>query len=49
MGLGYAKFVERMLAGGTTSFYDDLRWPEWEIEVEVLALDQGLSLWVPPS
>jgi hypothetical protein len=48
LGLGHSQFVEQMLTGATTSFYDDLRWPGWESEVEALTLDKGLSLWPPP-
>jgi hypothetical protein len=48
LGVGHGQFVERMLCGATTEFYDDLRWPGWEREVAVVGLDKGLSLWPPP-
>ncbi len=48
LGVGHSQLLEQMLAGGTTSFYDDLRWPGSESEVEAVALDKGLSLWPPP-
>jgi len=36
LGVGHAQFVERMLSGGTTEFYDDLRWSGREREVAVV-------------
>ncbi|MEH0986225.1 DUF2625 family protein [Micromonospora sp. CPCC 205556] len=46
--LGYGVWLEAMLAGGVTSFYEDLRWPGWETEVAGVAPDEGISLWPPP-
>src|SRR6478752_8937758 len=47
LGVGHGQFVERMLSGATTEFYDDLQWSGWEGEVEMVDLDKGLSLWPP--
>ena len=48
IGAGHAAFVSWALAGGTTEFYDSLRWDGWEHEVASLSTDQGLSLYPPP-
>ncbi|MET7952237.1 DUF2625 family protein [Micromonospora sp. NPDC005324] len=46
--LGYGDWLEAMLTGAMTQFYEGLRWPGWETEVANVALDQGLSAWPPP-
>ncbi|MBF9128552.1 DUF2625 family protein [Plantactinospora sp. S1510] len=46
--LGYGDWLEAMLAGAITQFYEGLRWPEWEAEVASIALDQGISALPPP-
>ncbi len=48
LGVGHGQFVEQMLSGATTQFFDDLRWSGWEGEVEAVGFDEGLSLWPPP-
>ncbi len=48
IGGGHSAFVSWALTGGTTDFYDGLRWPGWKHEVGSLSSDQGLSLWPPP-
>lgn len=48
IGSGHSAFVSWALSGGTSDFYESLRWEGWEPEVEALAPDQGLSLWPPP-
>src|SRR5918997_5438561 len=45
---GYADWLYAVLAGSLTQFYDTLRWPGWEAEVDALAADQGISAWPPP-
>jgi hypothetical protein len=45
---GYADWLHAVLAGSLTRFYDTLRWPGWETEVDALAIDQGISAWPPP-
>ncbi|GHJ54766.1 hypothetical protein Nm8I071_40730 [Nonomuraea sp. TT08I-71] len=46
--LGYGDWLEAMLAGAMTKFYEGLRWPGWEAEVASVALDQGISALPPP-
>ncbi|MET7969109.1 DUF2625 family protein [Micromonospora sp. NPDC005305] len=46
--LGYGDWLEAMLAGAMTQFYEGLRWPGWEAEAASVALDQGISAWPPP-
>ncbi|AYF27853.1 hypothetical protein CSH63_10465 [Micromonospora tulbaghiae] len=46
--LGYGDWLEAMLTGALTGFYEGLRWPGWEAEVAGVALDQGISAWPPP-
>ncbi|MEU5964396.1 DUF2625 family protein [Micromonospora parva] len=46
--LGYGDWLEAMLAGAVTGFYEGLRWPGWEAEVAGVALDQGISALPPP-
>ncbi|MEW2331205.1 DUF2625 family protein [Micromonospora chersina] len=48
LGLGYGDWLEAMLAGAMTQFYEGLRWPGWEAEVAGVALDQGISALPPP-
>lgn len=45
---GYAEWLNAVLAGSLTRFYETLRWPGWETEVAALALDEGISAWPPP-
>ncbi|MGW3789197.1 DUF2625 family protein [Micromonospora chokoriensis] len=46
--LGYGDWLEAMLGGAMTQFYEGLRWPGWETEVASVALDQGISALPPP-
>ncbi|MGC5030683.1 DUF2625 family protein [Micromonospora sp. DT229] len=46
--LGYGDWLEVMLTGAMTEFYEGLRWPGWEAEVASIALDQGIHTWPPP-
>ena len=46
---GHGDLVAWALTGGTDDFYTDLRWPDWQHETSRLGLDQGLSLYPPPS
>jgi hypothetical protein len=45
---GYADWLNAILAGSATRFYETLRWPGWEADVAALGLDQGFSVWPPP-
>lgn len=45
---GYAEWLNAILTGSLTRFYDTLRWPGWETEAETLGLDEGFSVWPPP-
>lgn len=47
--LGYGEWLNAMLAGAMTQFYETLRWPGWEAEVAALSLGQGIHTWPPPS
>lgn len=46
--LGYGDWLEAMLVGAVTRFYEGLRWPGWEAEVAGVTLDQGISALPPP-
>ncbi|MFG1842069.1 DUF2625 family protein [Micromonospora sp. NPDC049175] len=46
--LGYGDWLEAMLAGAMTKFYEGLRWPGWEAEVASVALDHGIHTLPPP-
>lgn len=46
--LGYGDWLEAMVAGALTGFYEGLRWPGWEAEVAGVALDQGIHTVPPP-
>jgi hypothetical protein len=46
--LGYADWLNAMIGGALTTFYQGLRWPGWEAEVAALALDQGIDAFPPP-
>lgn len=48
-GAGHSDFVRWALTGGATDFYEDLRWRGWRETVGQLGLDQGLSVYPPPS
>jgi Protein of unknown function DUF2625 len=45
---GYAEWLNAILAGSLTRFYENLRWPGWAAEVAALALDEGITAWPPP-
>ncbi|GIF73483.1 DUF2625 family protein [Asanoa siamensis] len=45
---GYGDWLEAVLTGGLTDFYESLRWPGWQAEVAAVPLDQGISLLPPP-
>ena len=44
----YGDWLDAMLSGAVTQFYEPLRWPGWEAEVAGVALDQGISTVPPP-
>ncbi|MBM2618659.1 DUF2625 family protein [Actinoplanes sp. LDG1-06] len=46
--LGYGDWLDAMLSGGATGFYEPLRWPGWEAEVAEAGLDQGIHTLPPP-
>ena len=45
---GYADWLYNVLKGSLASFYETLRWPEWEAEAQGLGLDQGIYAYPPP-
>jgi hypothetical protein len=49
LGQGYADWLNAMLSGAMSDFYQELRWDGWQAEVEATPLDQGIHTWPPPS
>lgn len=47
LGIGHAEFVRWAMGPGVAEFYADLRWTDWENEVEQVGLDQGISFYPP--
>jgi hypothetical protein len=47
-GVGYSDFVCWSLSGDLEGFYQDYRWPGWQVEVQRLAGDQGWSIYPFP-
>jgi len=45
---GYTAWLYAVLAGSLTRFYDTLRWPGWQDEVDALLPDEGLTVFPPP-
>lgn len=48
IGGGHSAFVTWALSDALADFYESLRWPGWEREIEALSPDLGLSLVPPP-
>lgn len=48
IGGGHSAFIAWALSDAVADFYSPLRWAGWEVEIDALAPDQGLSLWPPP-
>ena len=48
LGVGYTGFLRWVCDGDLPGLYNDLRWPDWEDEAEVVGGDQGIHLWPPP-
>jgi hypothetical protein len=48
MEMGHGAFVAWAMTERFAQFNEQLRWPGWEAEVEVLNVDQGLSLYPFP-
>lgn len=48
LGVGHGGFVEAALDGRLSDRFASLRWSGWQVEVERLRPDQGLSLYPPP-
>jgi hypothetical protein len=48
MEVGHSAFVRWTLAGDLDRFYDTMRWPGWQRDVEQVGGDQALSLAPPP-
>jgi hypothetical protein len=47
MDIVYSWFVSWAMSKRLPDFYDTLRWPGWEAEVEALGPDQALSIYPP--
>lgn len=48
LGFGHGEFVAAAVSGQLATFYDDLRWPGWEVDCRALDHNQGLSTYPPP-
>lgn len=46
-GMGYSEFLQWSLSGKLVTFYQDMRWPNWEKECALIRGDQALSIWPP--
>lgn len=47
-GNGHGSWVQWALTGDLAKFYENVRWPGWEAEVEQVGGDRALSLYPPP-
>ena len=45
LGLGHSAWVARVLAGPLDDFYDGLRWPGWQGEVEDVRPDEAIGCY----
>ena len=45
LGLGHSAWVVRVLGGPLDDFYDGLRWPGWQGEVEDVRPDEAISCY----
>lgn len=45
--LGYGGWLAAMIGGGTTAFYQHLRWPGWVHETETCQLDHAIDVFPP--
>ncbi|MBV1850144.1 DUF2625 family protein [Catellatospora tritici] len=45
--VGYAEWLNAMLSGALTGFYENLRWPGWTDEVAATRPDQGINMFPP--
>lgn len=48
IGVGHGDWVRWALTGRVDQFYEALRWPEWQEEVQGLRPDEGISCYPPP-
>lgn len=47
LDMGYHGWLDAMLTGAITPFYDGLRWPGWQSEVATLAANEVLQIYPP--
>ncbi|MFJ5228935.1 DUF2625 domain-containing protein [Kitasatospora sp. NPDC088391] len=45
LGIGHSGWIGWLLSGGSTAFYQGLRWPGWEEETAGLTPGQGISTY----
>ncbi|MDQ3788844.1 MAG: DUF2625 domain-containing protein [Actinomycetota bacterium] len=45
LDLGHSTWLSWLATGGTTTFYENLRWPGWEAETQALAPGQGIAVY----
>jgi hypothetical protein len=43
--ISHSQWLNWLLSGGTTKFYEALRWPGWEQECQGLAITQGIAVY----
>lgn len=48
MGIGYSRFIGWLADGDLATFYEPMRWPGWQPEVEALTSDEGVSIYPFP-
>jgi hypothetical protein len=41
----HSQWLDWLLSGNATQFYESLRWPGWEQETQSLTLNQGISVY----
>jgi hypothetical protein len=46
--MDYSGFLQWLCAGDLARFYEDLRWPAWEVEVSAASPEKGFHLYPPP-
>lgn len=47
LGVGYSAFLRWAFAGDLKDFYGDLRWENWQEEIENMGSDKGMNFYPP--
>lgn len=45
LGVGHGAWLTWIAAGGTTQFYESLRWPGWQEETRTLPVSHGITAY----